>query len=159
MIVARPTPDTISVGIIAAALAAICFAGSVLFTRKLTRTESLTSILLWMTVLQAGFGIICAGYDGDITLPSLVTLPWLAIIGLGGLSAHFCLTTALSIAPAAVVMPVDFARLPLIAVIGMVFYGEAVDIWVFIGAAVIFAANYANILNETRGSRRARRAM
>lgn len=154
LIVARPTPDTISIGIIAAALSAIGFAGSALCTRKLTRSESLTSILLWMTVLQAGFGLICAGYDGDIALPSAVTLPWLVIIGLGGLTAHFCLTTALSIAPAAVVMPVDFARLPLIAVIGMMFYGEAVDIWVFIGAALIFAANYANILSETRGARR-----
>jgi drug/metabolite transporter (DMT)-like permease len=159
MIVARPSPDTIGIGIIAAAVAAICFAGSVLCTRKLTRTESLASILLWMTVLQAGFGIVCAGYDGDIALPSMAILPWLVIIGLGGLAAHFCLTTALSIAPAAVVMPVDFARLPLIAVIGMVVYGEAVDIWVFIGAAVIFAANYANILSETRESRAARRAL
>ncbi|MEB8386155.1 DMT family transporter [Rhodobacteraceae bacterium KMM 6894] len=159
MIVARPTPDTIGIGIIAAAVAAICFAGSVLCTRKLTRNESLTSILLWMTVLQAGFGIACAGYDGDIALPSMVTLPWLVLIGLGGLAAHSCLTTALSIAPAAVVMPVDFARLPLIAVIGMVIYGEVVDIWVLIGAAVIFAANYANILSETRASRAARRAV
>lgn len=66
------------------------------------------------------------------------------------LVAHFCLTTALKLAPATVVMPVDFTRLPLIAVIGMVLYGEALDIYVFIGAAVIFAANYTNIWLESR---------
>jgi drug/metabolite transporter (DMT)-like permease len=74
------------------------------------------------------------------------------IIGLAGLLAHFCLTNALSIAPATVVVPVDFIRLPTIAVVGMLVYGEVVDLWVFIGAAIIFAGNYLNILVETRRS-------
>ncbi len=150
LIVTRPSPDTASIGVLAAALAAVGFAGSIVFTRKLTRTETLTCILFWMTVLQAGFGVICAGYDLDIALPGLATLPWVVLIGLGGLVAHFCLTTALSLAPATVVMPVDFARLPLIAVIGMMFYSEPIDLFVILGAVVIFAANYVNIWLETR---------
>ena len=96
------------------------------------------------------FGLICAGYDGDITLPSFSTLPWVVIVGLGGLFAHFCITTALQLAPATVVMPVDFTRLPLIAIIGMVFYNEVLDIWVIIGAIIIFGSNYLNIWAETR---------
>jgi len=64
--------------------------------------------------------------------------------------AHFCLTTALSLAPATVVMPVDFIRLPVIATVGMLFYAEAIDIYVFVGAAIIFAGNYMNIWSETR---------
>ena len=150
LIVTRPSPDTASIGVLAAALAAVGFAGSIVFTRKLTRTETLTCILFWMTVLQAGFGVIFAGYDLDIALPGLATLPWVVLIGLGGLVAHFCLTTALSLAPATVVMPVDFARLPLIAVIGMMFYSEPIDLFVILGAVVIFAANYVNIWLETR---------
>jgi len=150
LIVTRPSPDTASIGVLAAALAAVGFAGSIVFTRKLTRTETLTCILFWMTVLQAGFGVICAGYDLDIALPGLATLPWVVLIALGGLVAHFCLTTALSLAPATVVMPVDFARLPLIAVIGMMFYSEPIDLFVILGAVVIFAANYVNIWLETR---------
>ena len=51
-------------------------------------------------------------------------------------------------------MPVDFTRLPLIAVLGMMLYGEAFDIYVFIGAGVIFAANYTNIWLESRARRR-----
>ena len=39
LIVTRPTPDTVSFGLLAAALAAIGFAGSAVFTRRLTRTE------------------------------------------------------------------------------------------------------------------------
>ena len=83
-------------------------------------------------------------------LPSLETAPWLVLIGLAGLTAHYCLTHALSLAPAAVVMPIDFARLPMIALVGMLLYNETLDAWVFLGAAVIFVANYYNILSETR---------
>lgn len=150
LIVARPSGATLDWGVIAGALAAIGFAASAVFTKRLTRSESITCILFYLTLMQMVFGAICAGYDGDITLPSLGNLHWVVLIACTGLMAHFCLTKALSIAPATVVVPVDFVRLPLIAVIGMVLYGEALDIWVFVGAAVIFGANYLNIWRETR---------
>ncbi|WP_240611725.1 DMT family transporter [Roseovarius nitratireducens] len=150
LIVARPTAETVNAGTLAAAAAAIGFAGSILATKRLTRTESLTCILFWMTGTQIVFGLVCAGVDGDIALPSPASLPWLVVIGCAGLMAHVCLTTALSIAPATVVTPVDFLRLPLIAVIGLMVYGEAIDAWVLIGAGVIFGANYLNLWVETR---------
>lgn len=145
LIVARPGADTLSWGLMAAALSAIGFAGTAIFTKKLTGRTSLTNILFWLVVMQAVFGLICAGYDGDIQAPSAVTWPWLTLIGIGGLLAHFCLTKALTIAPASTVMPFDFARLPLIAIVGALFYNEPLDALVFLGAAVIFAANYLNI--------------
>ena len=150
LIVARPGPETINAGTLAAAGAALGFAGSILATKRLTRTETLTCILFWMTLTQIVFGLICAGLDGEIALPSAVSVPWLFVIGCAGLMAHVCLTTALSIAPAALITPVDFLRLPLIAVIGLMVYGEAIDAAVMIGAAVIFGANYVNLWHETR---------
>ncbi len=103
-----------------------------------------------MTVIQSVLGIFFAGLDRDIALPSGGSVPWLIAIGCGGLLAHFCMTKALSLAPATVVVPIDFVRLPTIAVVGMLLYNEALDIWVFVGAAVIFAGNYYNIWHETR---------
>ncbi|MGI3210229.1 DMT family transporter [Roseovarius tibetensis] len=150
LIVARPGPETINAGTLAAAAAALGFAGSILATKRLTRTETLTCILFWMTLTQIVFGLVCAGLDGDIALPSAVSIPWLFVIGCAGLMAHVCLTTALSIAPATLITPVDFLRLPLIAVIGLLVYGEAIDALVLIGAAVIFGANYLNLWHETR---------
>ena len=150
LIVTRPGATPLNAGIVTAAIAAICFALTGLLTKRLTKTESLTSILAYLTVTQAVFGIICAGYDGDIRLPTLESAPLLGMVGVAGLIAHFCLTKALSIAPATVVMPIDFTRLPMIAVIGMLVFGEALDPWVFVGAALIFAGNYYNIWSETR---------
>ncbi|NDD34106.1 MAG: EamA family transporter, partial [Rhodobacteraceae bacterium] len=108
-------------------------------------------VLFYLTVMQAVFGVICAGYDGDIAVPSITALPYVMVIALCGLLAHFCITSALALAPATVVIPVDFARLPVIAVIGMLAYGEALDIMVLAGAVLIFVGNYSNILHETRG--------
>lgn len=150
MIIARPDATALSPGVIAAAVAAIGFAGSAVFTRRLTRTESVTCILFWLTVMQAVFGLICAGWDGDMTLPSAETAPWLVLIGCAGLLAHFCLTRALSLAPATVVIPIDFTRLPLIALVGYLVYGEAVGIEIYVGAAIIITANLVNLRSESR---------
>lgn len=150
LIVARPGMAGLNPGIVMAGVSAIFFALTNIFTKRLTRTQSITCILFYLTVMQLVFGVVMAGYDGDIAMPDSQTLPWLVLIGCAGLLAHFCITTALSIAPATVVVPIDFIRLPVIAVIGMLAYNEAVDIWVFVGAAIIFAGNYFNIYTETR---------
>lgn len=155
LIITQPWRLGIGPGILAAGLAAIGFAGSVVFTKVLTRTQGITNILFWLAAMQAVFGLICAGWDADITLPSAVTWPWLAVIGTAGLVAHFCLTKALKLAPATVVIPMDFTRLPIIAVVAMMLYGEPLELAVFVGAAVIFGANYLNILTESRKTRTA----
>ena len=150
LVVTRPDMAGINTGVIMAASSAIFFAFTIIFTKRLTRTQSITCILFYLTVLQLGFGLITAGYDGDIALPNAETLPWLVLIGVAGLLGHFCITNALAIAPATVVVPIDFIRLPIIAIIGMLAYGEALDLWVLLGAGIIFAGNYLNIWSETR---------
>ncbi|WP_299817830.1 DMT family transporter [uncultured Jannaschia sp.] len=145
MIIVRPSLSGIAPGQAAAALAAIGFAGSAILTKILTRTESITSILFWLTAMQAGMGLVAAGYDGAITLPSSTLWPWLLVIGMAGLSAHLCLTTALSYAPASFVMPFDFLRLPVAAITGALVYSEPFDPVILAGAALILAANYVNL--------------
>ncbi len=153
LIVTRPWVAGLSIGIIVAALSAICFAATAISTKHLTHNQPILNILFWMTVIQLIFGLITAGYDADITLPTTDTIHWVVIVGLGGLFAHFCITIALSLAPATVVLPVDFTRLPIIATIGMLFYNESLDIWVILGAGIIFGSNYVNIWAETRKKR------
>jgi drug/metabolite transporter (DMT)-like permease len=153
LIVARPSPETINPGVVAAAGAAVFFALTYILTKRLTRIQPIGAIMFWLTLTQLVFGLLSAGHDGDMTLPGIADLPAVAVIALAGLAAHFCIAKALMVASASVVAPVDFIRLPVIAVIGMLLYNEAFDIWVFVGAVVIFVANYANILGETRKNR------
>ena len=148
--VARPDAITLGPATIAAALCAVGFAGAVVSTKLLSRTDSVTCILFWLVVLQSIFGLVCAGYDGDIKLPGAAELPWVLVVSFCGLIAHFCITTALGLAPATVVAPLDFLRLPLVSLVGFYLYNEELLYSVFLGAGLIFVANIMNIRAEQR---------
>lgn len=150
LMIARPGTVPITPGIIAAGFCAIGFAGAVIATKLLSRTESIASILFWLVAMQAVFGLVAAGMDLQMRLPQADDLIWVFLIGVCGLAAHFCLTKALTLAPATVVGPLDFLRLPLISVVGYLLYDEPAELLVFAGAIVVFGANYLNVRAEHR---------
>lgn len=153
LLVAQPGATPLSAGTFAAAASAIAFAFTGIFTKQLTARASITCILFYLTTMQLALGLITAGIDGDIAWPAAASLPWILVIGFGGLTAHFCITTALSLAPATIVTPIDFGRLPVIAFVGVWLYDEPVSLGVIAGAAIIFAANYVNIFSAARHRR------
>ena len=148
--IARPNFSSFDPALIAAALCAIGFAVANITTKKLTRTDSITCILFWLTVMQFIFGILCAGIDGQIDYPKGVELIWIIIVGICGLGAHFCLTRALELAPALIVSPLEFLRLPFIAIIGYFVYNESLEMFVFFGAILVLLANLINIRAENK---------
>ena len=156
LIVARPDINQFDFAIIAAVACAICFAGSMMATKKLTSDQSITCILFWLTLMQLAMGLVATVFMGTITFPEGVNIIWIMIVGIGGLTAHFCITNALTLAPAIVVIPLDFMRLPLISVIGFLAYGEAFELPILLGAGVIFIAIMLNLKAEKqRQSRQA----
>ena len=144
-VVARPGQVEFSPGTWAAVFCAIGFAGSAVLTRKLTRYQGTIEILLWMMIMQSVAGLAVAGSDFEVAVPSSNLVFPLIVMSVTGVTAHYCLTKALSIAPAAAVAPIDFFRLPLIAMIGMFAYGEALELAVFAGGAIICFGNYINV--------------
>ena len=150
MLVARPDLNTISWALIAAFLLPVCFAATAIATKLLTRKFSLTCILFWLVIMQTVFSLICAGYDFDIRIPTQTDLPFLLVVSVTGLTAHLCMTKAFSLAPVSVVMPIDFVRLPLISVVGYLFYSEVLTWYIILGSALVFVGNYINIKAEER---------
>jgi len=151
LIVARPfAAGGLAPGALVALASALCFAATAIVTKRLTRIATVTGILFWLTLMQTGFALAAAGWDGRIRLPDAALLPWVLLLGLSGLAAHVGLTKALSLAPATVVTPLDFLRLPVIAVVGWAAYAEGFDPYVLLGGAVIFAANWIGLRAETR---------
>ena len=65
-----------------------------------------------------------------------------------GLVSHYCLTNAFQAGDAGVVVPLDFMRIPLIAVIGWWLYGEPLDVFVFLGAGLIITGILWNLRSE-----------
>lgn len=149
LIVAQPGVQPISSGHLAGIAAAIGFAINLIFTRKIMRYDAVLCVLFWMTCSQMIMGLglsLGMGY----TWPSLAMVPWLIILAITGLTAHYSLTSALGLAPAMVVAPMEFARLPIIALVGVFVYAESLDPAVFLGAAVIFTANFWNMRASQR---------
>lgn len=144
LIVARPGLEPLKLGHLAAVLAAVGFALTNIATRKITGRDSVLALLFWMTLLQSIFSLFLS-LPGGIPWLSAVMWPWIIIMSITGLSAHFCLGKALSMAPATIVAPMDFFRLPISAIVGVTLYEESLMATVFIGGAVILLANYLNL--------------
>jgi drug/metabolite transporter (DMT)-like permease len=147
-VIVRPGMQTVELGTIYAFIATIGFAFTMLTSKQLTRTESVWTILFYMSVIQFFIGIIPA--INSWVWPGGIDWFWIVIIGICGMLAHLGLTKALSLADTATVLPLDYLRLPATVLIGLVFYGETTDIWVLVGASMIFAANYFHIRSETK---------
>ncbi|MBL4691638.1 MAG: DMT family transporter [Rhodospirillales bacterium] len=150
LIILRPGIVPVDTATLVVLIAAFGFALSHTLTKKLSRTDSALSILFYMTLVQLPLGLVPSLFDW--VTPSMAHAPWLLLVGVTALSAHFCMVRAFLHADALVVIPMDFLRLPLIALIGLMLYGEALDLWVLLGAAVIFGGNFLNILNDKRRS-------
>jgi drug/metabolite transporter (DMT)-like permease len=148
LIVVRPGLVTISPAALSVLMAAVGYAFAYTLTKKLTRTDTALAIVFYMCLVQLPLGLIPSLFDW--VTPSAAMWPWIVAVSVTGLSAHYCLARAFAEADAIVVVPMEFLRLPLIALAGLLFYGEPLDPWVLGGAAVIFTGNFLNILAERR---------
>lgn len=149
VVVAQPGTAPFQIGHAAALLAAVAFAMNTIFTKRIMRFDGVLCVLFWMTLSQGGMSLVLA-LPGGIPLPSAAIWPWVAVVGLTGLSAHFSLTSALGHAPATIVAPMEFVRLPVIALVGMWIYGEPLRWTLFAGAGLIVAGNLVNLYAATR---------
>jgi len=82
--------------------------------------------------------------------PPLASVPWIALLAASGYAAHMCLTRALNHGEASVVMPFDYLRLPLAAILGLLLYAEVPDAFTLAGGAIIFASVSYIATSETR---------
>jgi drug/metabolite transporter (DMT)-like permease len=148
LIILRPGAGGFHPAALAMILGSLCYASSFIFTKRLTSTDNALAVLFWMSVVQTPISLVAA--IPDWVTPVLADAPWIAGIGAGAFTAHYCMTQAMRLVDAMVVVPIDFIRLPLIAVVGALAYGEAFDPLVIAGAAIIFAGTYYSLSRERR---------
>jgi drug/metabolite transporter (DMT)-like permease len=149
LVILRPGIESFQPAALLVLTAALGYATQNIATKKLTMTESTFAIVFWMNVIQLGLGLIGSG-PWFVSKIGIEQLPALAGLGTAGLFAHFCLTNAFRVGDASVVVPLDFMRIPLIAVVGWWLYGEALDVFVFAGAGLIIAGIVWNLRSESR---------
>jgi drug/metabolite transporter (DMT)-like permease len=133
-------------------LAAFGYAITMITTKQLTKTETTFGIVFWMAVIQ--FPLSLVGSDPLVFLhfESRYILPALGV-GTAGLTSHYCLSNAFRSGDATLVVPLDFMRIPLIAVVGWAFYGERLDVFVLVGALIIVSGVLWNLRSEVARAR------
>ena len=150
LIILRPGLVDIEEGSLIVLTAAVIFAVSNAMTKSLSGTDSSMTIVFYMFAIQWPMGLIPAALVW--VTPAWGDLPWILVIGLTAVTAHYCMSQALSLADATLVIPIDFLRLPMIAVIGIVFYGEPFSAYILLGAILMLAGNFYNIRAESRAA-------
>jgi drug/metabolite transporter (DMT)-like permease len=148
-VIVRPGLESFQPTAVLVLLAAIAFALSLIATKQLTGYVSTFTIIFWMNAMQLPMAL--AGSD-PLFLTRLGADAILPALGLGivGLTSHYCLTNAFRSGDASVVVTLDFLRIPLIALVGWLIYGEALDIFVFLGAGLIIGGVLWNLHAESR---------
>lgn len=148
MIILRPGVGAFHPAALAALACSFLYATTMIYTKRLSATESPLAVLFWMSLVQAPITLVAA--LPHWVMPVAADLPWIVGIGTGSFTAHYCMTRAMHLVDATVAVPIDFFRLPLIAVVGALFYAEPFDPLVILGATVIFAGTYYSLRRETR---------
>jgi len=164
VLIVRPSGGVLDPGAVFILGAAVCYAMSICMVKSLMRTESALTVVFYMGLVQTPLTLLPAVINWQLPLlPTMVGWQtplaeewvWLVVMGLGTLLAHYAMARALAIADATLIFPMDFLRMPGVALIAWLLYNESVSYWTGAGAALIFLANYYNVTIESKLQRSA----
>jgi drug/metabolite transporter (DMT)-like permease len=148
LVVVRPGSAEVNVGTMFALLAAIGFSIHYVITKKLMQRDPALTVIFYMALFQAVLATILLTVG--LQLPDAATAAWIFVVAACGLIAHFSIARAFALADAIIVVPMDFLRLPLIALVGVALYAEPLNPWVLAGGTMVIMANFINIWSEQR---------
>lgn len=149
MVILAPWSDAFSIYALYPVGAAAFWALTSLLTKRMTRSESPESLTVYLLLLLTPVNFALAAGDG---LALSFGLPTLAIVAAGLLTAlaQYALAKAYSIADAAYLQPFDHLKLPLNVGFGVLAFGFTPPGSMWLGAAMILAASFYLLHQESR---------
>jgi drug/metabolite transporter (DMT)-like permease len=148
-VIVRPRAGELDAGQLIALAAALGFAVSVVLVKSLTRTDAAVTISFWMLVVQSVIGLLPALSVWQ--WPSASGWGWVLVVAFCGTYSHYCFARAMQHADATVVVPMDFLRVPLTALVGWLAYSERLDLATGLGVGLILAGNVLNLVRRPAG--------
>ncbi len=153
LIIVRPDPGDLDANALVLVGAALLWGAVLVVIKVLSRTESSSTITVWMALMMAPMAFLPA--LPFWTTPTLLQLGWLALAGILGAFAQWATAQALKVGSTNAVMPIDFLRLVWGAAIGLAAFGEFPDAFTWLGGIVIFGSSMWLAWREGRAGRRA----
>jgi drug/metabolite transporter (DMT)-like permease len=144
-----------TIGSLFALVSAFCNAGTVIQTRRLTQSETTSSIVFYFSLVTA--------LAGAVTLPFAWHTPsaseWVMLVAMGifGGIGHIFLTESYRFAAASVVAPFDYSSMLWALLLGYWVFGELPNALVYAGATIVAGAGLFVIWRERQlGLKRAK---
>ena len=151
LIIVRPEGFDLRFATTLVLVASACMSMAVLSVKSLSQTESSNTIVLYMGLIMTPMSLIPALLYW--TAPQPTDYLWFVAIGLFATIGQISMAKAFASADISAVLSFDFSRLLFVAVFGFLLFGEAPDMWAWVGAAIIFSATLYTAHRESRAAR------
>jgi drug/metabolite transporter (DMT)-like permease len=156
LVIVRPGFAEVNIGV-AFALVTVCtLTWNTINLKILTRDERSDALAIWHMVLMVPLGGVACLFVW--TTPTLEHLFWMFLIGVCEMTSQRCMSRGYKAADTTIIMAFSFLRLPVAALLGFALFGEAPEIWVWIGAAIIAASSIYIAHRESVAAKRRRAA-
>jgi drug/metabolite transporter (DMT)-like permease len=143
-----PSGASLSLPSLIALLGSLLFAALMIAGRKLRGTPDVT-LVAWQTLFTGLMGVALIIPFGW-TAPSLVDTTLLAMLGIVAMVAHLCVTRALKLAEASVVVPYQYTLILWALIFGWFVFGDWPTPAMLLGAGLIVAAGLALLILERK---------
>lgn len=153
LIALRPSSSTLSLPALIALGGSVSYAFLMVATRKLKETDDAT-LVLGQILGTLAFGLVAAPFAW--VTPGPLDLAALFLLGIVSMAGHACVNRSLKTAPASVVAPYQYTLIVWAIVLGYLAFGDVVQFWTLVGAAVICGAGLVLLVLEREAARRGR---
>lgn len=139
LIILRPGYIPISFGAVMILSSCMMGAAVTLMFKTFAGNERPEALIFYQCLIATGLSL--PGGAWEWVTPGLADLGLLALIGLIATFGWMCFLKACKLVDASAIQPIEFVKLPSVALFAYLLFGETPDKWVWLGASVIFAAN------------------
>jgi drug/metabolite transporter (DMT)-like permease len=157
MLILRPGFAEVTLAHWLVLLSSLAGAFGAILVKQLTRVDDANTIVTVMTLIVSPVALVLAIPVWQ--WPATWT-DWALIVALGfcAMAGHQVLTRAYKLLDTSLVMTLDFARLPIAALLSWIIFAEVPDIWTWIGGAIIASASIYTARREAALARAGRLA-
>lgn len=138
LVMTRPTEMAFNLAALAALGSALLMAYSVVTVKDLSRDHSTLSLVLWMNAATTLLGLPLALFGW--TMPGWTDAGVFLLLAVSGVLAQTAFTRGLTAGEASLMTLIDYARLPMAALAGLLIFHETLDAWTVVGAAIVIGS-------------------
>jgi drug/metabolite transporter (DMT)-like permease len=151
LVILRPGFQEIPPAALIMLFGTVATASTIITIKVLSRTERSSAIIAYMGIYMTPISLIPAIFVW--TTPTLDHWPWIVLMGAIATLGQWGMTQAYAATDATIVLPFDYVRLPMVALIAFIVFSETPDAMTYLGGAIIAGATVYIARRESRLSR------